>query len=244
MPDSPASLPLPPVDGSGHTDLVTQAYQRLRDLIVAGQLAPGSRIIESDLAERLQVSRTPVRSALHRLQQEGWVTGSGSGKQLRLTVSPLTGGDARELFEILGTLEGMAARLAAGLPAADRARLLRELGSLNDEMRREATRPQADPWRVFELHSAFHLRLVEAIHAPRLRTLHQAIKPQVDRYRQAYSAALVPVAPEAAAEHDAVRRAIEAADPPEAERAVRTNWCNAADRMCRIIATWGEKGQW
>jgi DNA-binding GntR family transcriptional regulator len=228
----------------GHVDLVSQTYQRLRDLIVAGRLAPGSRIIESDLAARLEVSRTPVRSALHRLEQEGWVTGSGTGKQHRLAVSPLTEKDARELFALLGTLEGMAARLAAALPTRERTALVRALRALNQELRREAMSARPDPWRVFELHSAFHLRLVEAIEAPRLRALHQAIKPQVDRYRQAYSAALVPVALEAAAEHDAVLRGIRAGDPEHAEQATRTHWSNAAERMCRIVVSWGEKGHW
>ena len=89
-------------------DLVTQAYLRIRELIISGRLAPGARIIESDLAERLDISRTPVRSALQRLQQEGWVHGTETGKQLRLTVSPLTQEDARELYEIIGTLESYA----------------------------------------------------------------------------------------------------------------------------------------
>ena len=46
-------------------------YERLRHLIVHGVMAPGSRIVESDVAARLGVSRTPVRGALQRLQQEG-----------------------------------------------------------------------------------------------------------------------------------------------------------------------------
>jgi DNA-binding GntR family transcriptional regulator len=52
-------------------DRVSQAYHQLRELIVWGKLAPGPRIIETDVATRLGVSRTPVRSAVQRLQQEG-----------------------------------------------------------------------------------------------------------------------------------------------------------------------------
>ena len=54
-------------------DNVTRAYHDLRLVIVGGQLPPGSRISERILAQRLGLSRTPVRSALHRLEQEGWV---------------------------------------------------------------------------------------------------------------------------------------------------------------------------
>ena len=225
-------------------DLVTQAYLRIRELIISGRLAPGARIIESDLAERLDISRTPVRSALQRLQQEGWVHGTETGKQLRLTVSPLTQEDARELYEIIGTLEGLAARWSAALPAEERAAIAAELSAVNDELTGEAASPQPDPDRIFALYSAFHLRLVDSVAAPRLRVLHRAIKPQADRYRQVYSTALALVAPHAAAEHAELCRGIQLGDPAAAEEAARLHWRNAAQRMSEIIATWGEKGSW
>jgi DNA-binding GntR family transcriptional regulator len=56
-----------------HVSSVTRAFNELRELIVRGQLPPGGWIIESVLAERLGVSRTPVRSALHWLRREGYV---------------------------------------------------------------------------------------------------------------------------------------------------------------------------
>ena len=231
-------------DDSGPLDLVSQAYLRIRDLIGSGRLAPGTRIVEIDLAERLEISRTPVRSALQRLQQEGWVAASDSGKQLRMVVSPLTQEDARELFRIIGALEGLAAATAAALPEPGRSALVGELRELNDSLRREAAGAAADPRRVYELHSAIHVRLVDAIHSPRLRSQHSAIKPQAYRYRQIYSAALIPLVPSAAEEHDAVLLAIAAGDPARAEDATRANWANAADRMAQIIETWGEKGSW
>ena len=229
---------------SAPVDLATDAYQRIRESILDGRLAPGTRIIESELADRLAISRTPVRAALQRLQQEGWVVGSGTGKQLRLSVSPITRDDARELFDIIGGLEGTAARWAARLPAPERTALVATLRRVNDDLRAEAAAPEPDAHRVYELHSMFHLLLVDAIHAPRLRVLHSAIKPQAYRYRQVYSVALVPVAVDAAAEHDQVLRGIESGDPGAAEHAARTNWANAAERMGRIIGLWGEKGSW
>ena len=225
-------------------DLATDAYHRVRQSILDGRLAPGTRIIESELADRLAISRTPVRAALQRLQQEGWVVGSGTGKQLRLSVSPITQDDARELFDIIGGLEGIAARWAARLPAPERTALVEALRRVNDDLRAEAAAPRPEPHRVYELHSAFHVQLVDAIHAPRLRVLHSAIRPQAYRYRQVYSVALVPAAMDAAAEHDLVLRAIESGDPGGAELAARANWANAAERMGRIIGLWGEKGSW
>jgi DNA-binding GntR family transcriptional regulator len=225
-------------------DLITQTYLRIRDLIASGRLAPGTRIIESDLARRLEVSRTPVRSALHRLQQERWVEGTETGKHLRLSVSPTTQDDARELFQIVGALEGLASRWVAALPDETRLPLARELRDFNEEFREEAARDAPDSQRFFELHVGFHDTLVRGTAAPRLMTLHRAIKPQADRYRRVYGSALVGVATDIMDEHDSVVDAIQAGDPARAERCALQYWMNAIDRMTAIIAEWGEKGSW
>jgi len=85
----------------GRGDRTAQAYKQLRDMIVHGRLAPGVRVIENDIAERLGVSRTPVRSALHRLEQEGYIVSAGWDNERRLLVAPMTEDDVRELFQII-----------------------------------------------------------------------------------------------------------------------------------------------
>src|SRR5690349_15950432 len=97
-----------------------QVYRKLRELIIRGQLAPGSRVVETDVASRLGVSRTPVRAALQRLQQEGFIIDTPSLQQSRPTVAPLTREDARELFNIVAEIEGLAARFAASKPPGER----------------------------------------------------------------------------------------------------------------------------
>jgi DNA-binding GntR family transcriptional regulator len=64
-----------------------EVYQQLRALIIDGRLAPGTRIVETDVATRLGVSRTPVRGAFQRLQQEGYVVDSPTLQQTRPTVA-------------------------------------------------------------------------------------------------------------------------------------------------------------
>ena len=108
-----ADLPMGSAADAPHGSRPEQVYARLRDLIVQGLLAPGSRIVETEIASRLGVSRTPVREALQRLQQEGYVMGSPGAQQSRLTVAPLTRDDVYELLNIVGALEGMGARGAA-----------------------------------------------------------------------------------------------------------------------------------
>src|SRR5216117_4163152 len=133
--DRPA-IPLGTAADAPHGSRPEQVYARLRDLIVQGLLAPGSRIVETEIATRLGVSRTPVREALQRLQQEGYVMGSPGAQQSRLTVAPLTRDDVYELLNIVGALEGLGARNAALLPVTNRKTLVRDLKTLNAEFHR------------------------------------------------------------------------------------------------------------
>lgn len=231
---------------SGDTaDLVSRTYLTLRALIVHGRLAPGSRIIESELSSRLGISRTPVRSALHRLQQEGLVLAADTGKNARLSVAPLTRADGRELLNILGHLEGLASRWACSLPQEERAQLTGVMRRLNTDILNELEAEGTDPEQVFHLHSAFHQQPVDAVNAPRLRDLHRNIRSQVERYRRIYISS-VPTGGFAAelTEHESIVESLDRGDPVAAQRAVEENWSQAGERLCRIIAAMGDRGSW
>lgn len=92
-------------------NLIEQAYDRILAAIVDHTLAPGLRIRQQELAERLGVSRQPVSHALHLLRRQGLVEDSGR-KGFR--VAPLDGAGIRQLYEVRSALDGLAARLAAG----------------------------------------------------------------------------------------------------------------------------------
>lgn len=102
-----------PEEGSSQA---VKAQQRLRELILTGELAAGARIAELALVDLLGVSRTPIRAALMRLEQEGLLEALPSGGYAVRTFSEREVADA---IELRGTLEGLAARLAAerGVPA-------------------------------------------------------------------------------------------------------------------------------
>jgi len=229
---------------AGRGESVGRAYAQLRELIVGGRLAPGSRIVESDIAARLGVSRTPTRSALHRLQQEGYIVAADGTREQRLVVAPLTQDDARELFHIVGQLEALAAREAAELPAPARTALVATLRQLNDELAEAAHGARPDPMRLFDADTAFHHAYVEGAGGPRLLALHDAIKPQSERYVRLYISSLVDEIDTSVAEHAAIIRHIEAGEPLAAQAAVDTNWRNAAGRLGRVIASLGERGSW
>lgn len=219
-----------------------RVYTALREGIVRGTLAPGARLVEVEIAERLGVSRTPVREALTRLEREGYVA-TPSGKRARPMVAPLTKDDVSELLYIVGDLEGLAARRAALLPDTPRRTLLKSLTRINQSFLR-AAKKRADFNRLYEADEEFHRKYVEAGAGPRLRALHEAVKPQAERYIRMYVSLLAGEAPVSAGEHQAIISAIRAGDAPAAERAVQTNWRHAAERLSRAVGDAGERGSW
>lgn len=219
-------------------------YRKLRELIVRGQLAPGTRIVETDVAQRLGVSRTPVRGALQRLQQEGYILDSPALQQSRPTVAPLTREDARELFSIVAEIEGLAARFAAQRPAAEREKLVTDLTSINEQFRKASDAKQQNHNRLWELDEKFHRRYVETGAGPRLLALHDAVKPQAERYERIYVSLLSRDLSPSVAEHVAIIKAIKTGNADVAQHCVQTNWRNAADRLGSVITNMGERGQW
>lgn len=221
-----------------------QVYEQLRNLIVHGRLAPGSRLVETDIATRFIVSRTPVRGALQRLQQEGYILDSPSMRQSRPTVSPLTGEDAQELFDIVGELEGLAAQRAAELPPGKRQSLVRELTAINNDFKRAASVSRPDHNRLWDLDERFHKRYVEVAGGPRLKALHNSVKPQAERYERLYVSFLAGEIMTSVGEHDVIIEAIAAGKSDAAKEAVHHNWHNAAERLGRVIERVGERGRW
>jgi DNA-binding GntR family transcriptional regulator len=219
-------------------------YQRLRDLIVQGLLAPGSRVVETEVASRLGVSRTPVREALQRLQQEGFVVGAPGAQQARLTVAPLTKADVHELLNIVGELEGLAARWAAGQDVAERKALAKDLKALNAEFHKTGRATPIDHGRLYEADERLHRRIVEACAGPRLVALHDSVKPQAERYIRMYISMLTSDIRVSVAEHEAIIDAIEGGKADEAQLAVQLNWRHAAERIGKVIEVAGERGSW
>jgi DNA-binding GntR family transcriptional regulator len=227
-----------------HGSRPEQVYQRLRDLIVQGLLAPGSRVVETEVATRLGVSRTPVREALQRLQQEGFVVGAPGAQQARLTVAPLTRADVHELLNIVGELEGLAARWAAGQTQPERRALARELKALNAEFHKTGRATPIDHGGLYEADETLHRTLVMSSSGPRLVALHDSVKPQAERYIRMYISMLTSDIRASVAEHDAIIDAIENGKADEAQAAVQVNWRHAAERIGKVIEVAGERGSW
>jgi DNA-binding GntR family transcriptional regulator len=212
-------------------------YGRLRTLIVAGRMAPGTRLIETEVAGKMAVSRTPVREAIRRLAHEGLAQIIKVGAKTQMAVAPATVADLVDLFAIIGALEGVAGRGVARLTMADRRDLAGELTTLNDRFGRCAKNRLKAPDQFFESHDAFHARFVERCASERLEKLVTGVRPQVKRYELLYATAVGSDFTASLREHRAVIAAIRSGPAAQVEKAVRLNWSNSAARLSAGLAS-------
>ncbi len=160
---------------STHKPLREDVRQMVLERLWRGELAPGSRINESSLATELGVSRTPLREALFRLEQEGFVRADMARGFL---VMPLTAREIREIYPILWSLEGLALRSAGHAAAGDAA----ELEQLNNAFAQVDHAPE----HMLELDTRWHQALVHRCPNQRLLAMIASLKQVIYRYEWAY----------------------------------------------------------
>ena len=234
----------PPERPSSSRELLSDfAYDQVRELIMDGHLPPGTRVIETDLAPRLKVSRTTVGLALQKLEVEGLVTRL-DGKRARWVVASLTHDGARDLAEMLGVLEGLAARRAAQLEEEMRRQLVNGLFEVNEQLRNIGGETTLISEQVAELDRTFHRLLLEASAGSQLLTQCNGLRAQFARYVATYMAFMARTAGPSAVEHALIIDAIESGDAEAAEAAVRSNWIRATERFLETMARVGERGVW
>ncbi len=135
---------------STETKPVKDAYTLILEAIDFGIYKPGDRLVESELAERFGVSRTPVREALQRLETQALLSRDGRS----LIVSSLDHNQLAELYVVRSELEGLAARLAARHATQEEIRLLR---AMIEEDRALIDDPQALSRANKRFHKQIHL---------------------------------------------------------------------------------------
>jgi len=225
-----------------HGTSVRTAFYQLRELIVHGKLSPGTWIVEGDLARRLNVSRTPIRAALNKLQQEGYVREYRMANKSRMIVAPLTKEDAAELYSVIGRLEGLAGRSTAALPKPERTKIVQQLKALNQQLI-DVKGDHSKQGSIFEIDRDFH-RLAVSCSGPRLSAWHRAIEPQAERYWRLYASSIIGDLQLSIAEHNEIIRALADGNPDRVERALQANWDNGCQRLARVIEVFGERGSW
>jgi DNA-binding GntR family transcriptional regulator len=199
-----------------------QVYERLRDLITGGRLAPHDRLHQTGLAEALGVSRTPVREALLRLEQEGLAYSlPGRG----LFVKGATAKDVTDLYEVRLILEPQAARLACQRSSPQ------DLAEFSRSLRRLKA-PGPGLVAAFRANREFHLTLVRPCgNAMLVRVLdnvwdQKAALPGFAEYTKVSE-----LDTQMHTEHEELARAFVDGQADRVEKLVRAHIVSAAERM-------------
>jgi DNA-binding GntR family transcriptional regulator len=212
-------------------DLVEQVYARLLDAISEGSLAPGERLTQEDIAERLAVSRQPVLQALRLLKNDGFVLDApGRG----VLVAPLDVAAMRSIYQVRGALDALAARLAAARRTKLDAKLF--------EHGRKAARGR-NVKAMIDADLAFH----HAIYAASGNPLIAQTAQQHWRHLRRVMGAVLREARQREAvwdEHEAIAKAIAAGDGDKAARLIEQHSQraseNLAQRLDHVLKTQGD----
>jgi DNA-binding GntR family transcriptional regulator len=211
-------------------DLVDQVYRALLDAISAGTLAPGQRITQEELAERLAVSRQPVLQALRLLKRDGFVQdaplAANTGRTRGLQVTPLDPAWIAQVYEVRGALDTLATRLAAE-------RRARIDPALIDQGRRAVG--AGDIKAMIDADLAFHRALYQASANP---LIEQSALLHWHHIRRAMGEALRHDSLRAPVwdEHAAIAKAVALGDAARAEALMREHSGQASQYLRQQIA--------
>lgn len=183
--------------------LHNELADRLRHMIVEGELAPGEKLSEKDLCSRFGVSRTPLREAMKVLATEGLVLLTPNRG---CTVAKLTLADLDEAFPIMGALEALSGELAC------RHITDREIARIRELHERMVRKFQARALsEYFKLNEQIHQLILSAARNPTLAQMQLSLSGRVRRAR--YMANMSPARwAKAVAEHEKILEALEARD--------------------------------
>jgi len=211
--------------------LADQVFERLENDILSGVYKRGDILTELKLCESMGISRTPVREALTRLEQEHIIEDCGKG----MRVLSITAEDAACIYEIRMRIEGLAAAACAANISDE------DLAAMKDVVDLQAFYAEReDSDRIKSLDSQFHDMIYRcsgsAVYYDTLEPLHKKIQKYRKASVQQHSRAV-----ESVAEHRAICAAIAARDAAAAERAMTAHITAARDRLAAQIRLSDEK---
>ncbi|WP_207539829.1 GntR family transcriptional regulator [Sabulicella rubraurantiaca] len=207
-------------NGSSRAEAVHRA---LRGQILGAALLPGAMVTEQELADRLGVSRTPVREALQRLRDEGWVE---IRARRGIRIRPVSPDDMRDLYAALMALEGAAAAAVARHPS--RAEWAERMEAETEAMRTALAQDDLSGWAAAD--ARFHDALLAAAGNSHIARLAAGLADHAHRAR-VLTVKLRPRPTASLAEHDAVTQALRAGDAEGARAALTRHRERAASEI-------------
>lgn len=209
-----------------HPSLQERAYEALRDAILRKEFEPGQRLLEVELAELLGISRSPVREAVRRLQQDGLIE---TRPRAGIFVVSITRQEIDDVFRIRAALEGTAAALAAQRGTEHE---FESMEGMLAEMETAVTR--GDSEKAIEESDRFHRAIHAAARSPRLFSLLDQIYSQVMHFRS-LTLRVPGRGPQAARGHAQIVEALRARDTGVAENLMRGHIDEARLSLLRLL---------
>lgn len=201
-------------------------FNTLREAILKGDLKPGERLMELQLASKLGVSRTPIREAIRMLEQEGLaVTTPRKGAE----VAKMTLKDMEDVLEIRDALDELAVRIACQKISDEQLKQLEDMKELF-----EKSTQTGNVKKIAEADVTFHDVIYEATGNPKLVTLLNNLREQVYRYRVEYIKDPKNY-PTLIAEHEAILESLKKRDVKNAVEAMHVHVANQAEAVKTVI---------
>jgi len=207
-------------------NLSEQIANSLRDMIVQNQLPPGDRIREREICQRLEVSRTPLREALHKLASEGLID---LVPNCGAIVTAPNAGEIADMLQVLGVMEAFAGERACELILEEE---INEIKALQYEMLAAFSR--GDRLGYFKLNQLIHLAIIKAARSETLLSLHTRLNARL--YRIRYQSNLRNELWESAVkEHDAIMAALENREASELSTLLRQHLRSTWEKVSELM---------
>jgi phosphonate utilization transcriptional regulator len=203
------------------SSLTTVVQQEIERAILQGEYAPGSKLIEATLAEKMGVSRGPVREAFRMLEEAGLVRNE---KNRGVFVRDIPIEEAVEIFDLRAAMDELVGRrLAASITPAQ----MKELKALVDAMEKAVKADDARQYHLLNLR--FHDRLVEMAGNSKLTAIYRKLIKELSLFRRLNLADgwLLPIS---ASEHRQIIKAIASGDPEAAGKAMFDHVMDSKER--------------
>lgn len=213
-------------NGINKLNLSDQIANRLRDKIIQNELAPGDRIREREVCKDLQVSRTPLREALHKLASEGLIELIPNRGAI---ITRPGAGEIADMLQVLGVLEAFAGERVCEYISDQE---VAEIKALQYEML--AAYARQDRLKYFKLNQKIHLAIVKAARSETLLSLHARLNARLYRIRyqsnlknETWGSAL--------AEHDHILDALEQRDAEKLSTLLRQHLKSTWEKVSEFM---------
>lgn len=215
-------MPIPETKILNRTFIRDDVYQSLFEWIIDGNLEPGEKLKDKELAAKLGVSRTPIREALRKLEDEGLVE-TAANRWTRVT--PITLKDAESIYLIMQKLEELALTLAFTQISVQH---IRQMENINNKLKEALKSNNARA--AMQADEVFHQTFIDVANNTELSTILKQLKAKYKRIELAYfsDADLLLASLE---EHKMLIAALKEKNLEAANQALASNWLNSIERL-------------